>query len=327
MIFQIDGVNTQNKGAELMLISVLEEIDIRFPKSTVYINPDSSFSEKKYFNDFNLKIRLRPFRGIVEKIIQFLGKVMRRKISINIFSEFYSPENVDIILDASGFKFSDQWGHTDSYLTEKINYYKSLISNRKIIIFLPQAFGPFESQNGIKSAEMISKYPNLVYARDKISFKFLKNFNKKNILKLSPDITLKTKGVFPKHLTKYRNSILLIPNKKMLSHGSVKIDKYLNLFNNLIIFFKSKNQKVVLLNHEGYDDLILCKILSKKNKIEIITDLSAKQTKGFIGSSKFVISSRFHGVASALSQGVPCVSLAGITNTKCFFKNLIKKNV
>ncbi|MEI6864957.1 hypothetical protein [Flavicella sp.] len=33
MIIQIDGVNTQNKGAELMLVAILDELNVRYPNA------------------------------------------------------------------------------------------------------------------------------------------------------------------------------------------------------------------------------------------------------------------------------------------------------
>ena len=57
------------------------------------------------------------------------------------------------------------------------------------------------------------------------------------------------------------------------------------------------------------------------NKLEVIAGLNAKEVKGVIGSSYFCISSRYHGVASALSQGVPCISTSWNHKYEMLFKD------
>ncbi len=43
-------------------------------------------------------------------------------------------------------------------------------------------------------------------------------------------------------------------------------------------------------------------------KVPVITDVTALEIKGIIAQSYLVISSRFHGVASALNSGTPCLA-------------------
>lgn len=48
--------------------------------------------------------------------------------------------------------------------------------------------------------------------------------------------------------------------------------------------------------------------MAEAQNIQVVNGLDAVQTKGVIASSYMVISSRFHGVANALSSGVPCLA-------------------
>lgn len=64
------------------------------------------------------------------------------------------------------------------------------------------------------------------------------------------------------------------------------------------------------LNHEGPGDLDICNKISEAlgSGIQIVSGLNAKEIKGIIGKSYLVISSRYHGVANALNQAVPCLA-------------------
>ena len=42
--------------------------------------------------------------------------------------------------------------------------------------------------------------------------------------------------------------------------------------------------------------------------VEVVSRINALEVKGLISTSYLVISSRFHGVASSLNSGVPCLS-------------------
>ena len=66
----------------------------------------------------------------------------------------------------------------------------------------------------------------------------------------------------------------------------------------------------MLLNHEGEKDLHLCSRIaaSMGNSIPIITGLNAIETKAVVGAAYLVVSSRYHGVANALSSSVPCLA-------------------
>lgn len=67
---------------------------------------------------------------------------------------------------------------------------------------------------------------------------------------------------------------------------------------------------VYLLNHEGKNDeyfALQCKDALCED-IEVVTGLNALEVKGLIGSSYMCITSRFHGLASALNSCVPTLA-------------------
>src|SRR5690606_23912234 len=73
---------------------------------------------------------------------------------------------------------------------------------------------------------------------------------------------------------------------------------------------KERGLNPFLLNHEGKGDYDICLRIAEglDFKLPILTNLNAYEVKSVIGKSLFVVSSRFHGVASSLNQGVPCLA-------------------
>src|SRR5690606_1405722 len=143
-----------------------------------------------------------------------------------------------------------------------------------------------------------------------------------NKLKEYPDFTLLTKGkVLPK-FEMYKNAICIIPNRKMITNTVLGENTYINFVTFVIQYLQSKGERLFLLNHEGIGDLNICHTINDhlKTQLDIVTGLNALEVKGLIGESKLVISSRFHGVASALSQGIPCLATSWNHKYEMLFK-------
>lgn len=326
MKIQIDGINTQNKGAELMLVAILEEIEKRYPGATIYLNPDAKLN-KDLIPKYNLKIITRL--GL--KVGRYFNSVAFRlnvKQPFQYFRENYAPKNIDIILDASGFKYSDQWNRTIEWIEDKEKYYSQSKSNGTKLFFLTQALGPFNTTNGLRSIKMLEKYCDIIFARDDVSYNYANEvIIDKHKLKKSCDFTFKVKGVVT-HYANLKGAIGIIPNRKMITHGGDAANKYVDLLLNIITYFENKGEKVFLLNHEGEGDYDLCNKINAKRtkKLDIVTNLPAKEIKGIIGQSKMIITSRFHGVASALSQGVPCIATSWNHKYEMLFRDFGQSN-
>src|SRR5690606_13731087 len=125
---------------------------------------------------------------------------------------------VDLMIDAIGFQYSDQWNHSLEHLKTRASYYKGLKKAGTKIVLLPQAFGPFETDNGKKSVTIINQYCDLIYAREKQSYQYLveAGANPDKVLK-SCDFTFKVKGTVPDRYYHLKGKICIIPNQKMVT--------------------------------------------------------------------------------------------------------------
>jgi len=324
MRIQIDGTNTINKGAELMLYAILQEIERRYPAAEVLYN---RLGEDSSYIHTNVNFRTRLFaQRVIPLFYKFRIPLILRKLSIpcSFFTTKYVVKNIDIVLDAGGFQFSDQWNYTDYDLLLLRRYYKKLKKQGSKIILLPQAFGPFHTKNGKISAEIIGRYVDIIFAREKVSCDYLINAGvDENKIKLYPDFTALVEGIVPKQYESLQGSVCIIPNMRMIDKGTVSLEQYLSVLCQLIQTIREKGKDVFLLNHEGKNDGLLCKFINNsiQKPLVIANNLTALEVKGIISQSYLLISSRFHGVASALNSGIPCLATSWSHKYEELFKD------
>lgn len=303
MIIEIRGAQTVNKGAELMLLSVIQEVNKRCRKKdiTFVVEPNSNTEYHKRIEYGLLAIpRYRRRRINWGTITKYLPKRIRNDFGI------VTENEVDLVIDISGFRYGDYWG-TAGMIAGITSYIKQWKKKEIKVILLPQAFGPFENKGMEGHAIKILKYADLVCARDKDSYSYLQevhtNFEKNNLY-LYPDFTpsISVDG----EVEKYNDQILIIPNSKMLGKDSSYIDYLINL----VLYLKKNEKKFCFLIHEGESDYEIAKKVVEKSEveIEIIWEKNPLKVKKIIKSSFLLITSRFHGLINGLSQGVPTIS-------------------
>ena len=322
MKIQIDGIDTKNKGAELMLVAVLEQLEEVYPNSEVWLNHTGEFNPKVLPN-FKLDLKIPSMRWLSKwpaKICRRLG----HPFPITRLTQFYVRKDIDLLFDAGGFQFSDQWKLTAKQVKEKEKYYKKLKENGTCSVLLPQAFGPFKTTYGKQTVKILNQYTDLIFARDEISYECLVNAGaEERKINISCDFTLPVKGVIPATFQYLKGAVCVIPNHKMISRKKNNKDEYIGLLKDIIDLYEKKGQPIFMLNHEGFRDKNLCEQVNAEieKKIPVVSGITAKEVKGLIGNSHTVISSRFHGVVSALSQGVPCLATSWSHKYEMLFRD------
>lgn len=301
--FLIDNAGFNNKGAELMLQSVVQQIKAVAPKVRIIVPSEVFYENLDYCQRYSILPLDLVYGGRKKKIKRFIYSNLLNK------PWFVTPDQIDVVLDAGGFQFSDQWVVSKRYLAEKKRYYASFTKKNRKIIFLPQAYGPFEKPLTKQLMQVAYNAADLIYAREPESYRYLKSlFPEDNIIKISPDFTCLSKYYGPKTVDIPNGFVILIPNVRMITHTSQDIStNYFHFLYEISEYIIGKGESLVLLNHEGEDDLKLLLDLNNKlsKKAFLLSNLDALEVKRIIGEAKLLISSRFHGVVSGLTQGIP----------------------
>ncbi len=301
MIVEIKGTQFSNKGAELMLHAILNKIREEFPCAKIVLSPAEFCSyldrakvgayQKIWFSKCGYPISI------------YLEKIIHRKIKDRY--GLIGHSDVDVILDASGFAYSDQWGRGELHKTAISYEYAK--KNGALVIVLPQALGPFE-QDGVKvSALRMLSSCDLIFPRDELSKRYVDDIvGSKSSVTQSPDFTCLQPGLFPKDQCYFEDKICVIPNSRMLGMSSKEDGAaYIPYLANIIEIIKYRARDCFILLHEDGEDQGVADYISNKldTDIDIISEKCPLRIKGIIGSSYGVISSRYHGIVSALTQG------------------------
>ncbi|MBW4480952.1 MAG: polysaccharide pyruvyl transferase family protein [Tildeniella torsiva UHER 1998/13D] len=306
MLFEIRGVHFANKGAELMLHSVLQKV--------AEWNDQNKLAMRFQLGSFDQRAKL-GLRQLfwVDKGLPLIGKSYAQAISLvpkktrNALG-IVTYEDIDVILDASGFAYSDQWGIEKS--TRMAELARKAKKMGKKVVLLPQAFGPFE--NPRKRSEFIKVLENadLVFARDPISYDHLINLsiNSTNI-RMSPDFTNLVNGAVPGYFDLSVKRACVIPNNRMLDKTSKETkNSYAHFLEYSIQFLLDQRLNPFILLHDNSDRVLISHLKGVfGNQLEVVEEPNPLYVKGILGNCYLVIGSRFHGLISALSQGIPCI--------------------
>jgi len=299
---QIDNTGFVNKGAELMLRAIVDKLDAN--DVNIVFNGsvrNASFKQKASLNLMSL-VSLRRFK--ID--LSFLFPKNRFIASGLVFSK-----DIDVLLDAGGFHIGDQWidkRSTKQEIDKLVSYYKNLKKKGIKIIFLPQALGAFDKEMSRYFFKKVYELSDLMIARDTQSYKYCEEvLSNSNKLFQYPDFTniYKPKSLISNDFDKFSGKICIVPNYKMVSHTNNEIaQNYIDFLKRITDNLISKGEEVFYLNHEGKGDLDLIHKINT-NKLDVVTNINADEVKYVIGKSKMLISSRFHGVVSGLSQAIP----------------------
>lgn len=153
---------------------------------------------------------------------------------------------------------------------------------------------------------------DLVFAREKMSYDYLVGaVGERQNVRMAPDFTNLIEGILPGDFNIQTNRFCLVPNYRMVDKTPKKqSEAYLPFLIECAKYLVEKDAKPFILVHEGQNDLMLAEEINKAlgGVLPIIKENDPLKIKGILGACDGTIGSRFHGLVSALSQGVPALA-------------------
>ena len=289
-----------------MLHAILQRLSKEQPDARFVMTPigrGAPYPERAKLGLFQ-KLCVPEYGVLFHKLVSKIPKHLRKRYGLVLDSE------INVVLDASGFAYSDQMGEAKSIRLAK--YIKRWNRQGTKVVLLPQAFGPFSSPAIQDAVKIIADNANLVFAREKMSYDYLVGLvGERKSIKIAPDFTNLIEGDVPKDFVRNRNKFCIVPNFKMIDSTSPeKSAVYIPFLIRCIRYLQSKGETPFILLHAGIHDIRFAELIANglTEKIEIVNESNPLLIKGILKVCKGVISSRFHGLVSALSQGVPSLA-------------------
>jgi len=300
LTLEIHGTSTHNRGAELMAIAVAERMRASFPGVRLVV-PTS-------FGDFESRGRhgfwtTYDFPGRVRA--RLTGALLRTGApGIRAALGIVDPAEVDVVVSASGFAFSDQWGPGAAQaLLAKM---ETPQRRNQPLILLPQALGPFENPEVSKASRELFARSTLVCARDDHSFAAVEKLGGARDLRKYPDFTLGIRASQPDGVDLPEAFAAIVPNYRMLDKSGAA-EGYIAFLKKAVEILQSKHLNPVFILHDAEEDMKVIERVSSGRPLPVLKHPDPRVLKGMLGKATLVVGSRFHALVSSLSQGVPCI--------------------
>lgn len=304
MIIQVTGTGTANKGAELLLIAIQQQLARLLPEAKLAVAPSfGSFDERARYG-------LRTVLPEVPKGRWWLaGKMMPR--ALRETSGLVSETDIDAVLDSSGFAFGDQLGAVRVQgFAQAVRRWKK---QGKPVILLPQALGPFDVPEIRNAFEDIANHVDLIFARDRTSLGFASQLvTSAAKLAHAPDFTNLVECPSPKTNDKQSYLSLLVPNSQMIAKSAASHARlYIPFLARCHRHLKDIGLRPAVLLHDDRSDVRLVETLRQElnEDFVVLAEQDPIQLKATLGRARLVIGSRFHALVGAMSQAVPAIAV------------------
>jgi polysaccharide pyruvyl transferase WcaK-like protein len=295
MTVDIRGVNTHNKGAELMMMAVAARLGDEFELSA---SPNGS--------RYPVRARLGLKQTLLLNQAPLASAIASDRLPGSIRNAFGLTSDSDItgVLDASGFAYSDSFSTRRS--DREARHARRWHRRGTPIVFLPQAFGPFTKKEQRDSSAKLLSHATIVFARDKVSLDHVRRLNPNIPVQQSPDFTvgLKTAGVLSPIEGEFA---AIVPNSKMVSHTKLRLEEYLDTLIAAGRTAQAAGIEPVVVIHE-FSDMQLGERIAGTLKCRLFAHSDPLVLKRVLGDATIAVASRFHAIVGALSQGTPVLA-------------------
>jgi polysaccharide pyruvyl transferase WcaK-like protein len=307
MIIEIRMAGFVNKGAELMLHAVIEKLKERYPDAKLTMSPIFGGASDTF--EKMQELQLYPKFWCTYKRFNFAR--FENFIPSHILNMYglVRESDIDVVIDAAGFAYSDQWGtHLSRELCSSSTRWRK---NGTKFIMLPQALGPYKKDNISKYVKKWACNADLIFSREFDSYQNITDVTgTQEKIKCFPDFTNLLKGTLPIGYDCSDKRVALVPNYRMIDKtNKLESAAYLPFMIKCAKYLVEQGMSPFILVHEGENDQMLAESISEAvGGIPIVKEVDPLHIKGILGTCDATVGSRFHGLVSALSQGVPSLA-------------------
>lgn len=330
----ITGANFNNKGAQLMLVSLISIIKEKLPNAQICVSPLLGHKEK--LDEMGVRVLNYPlFHYGNQRYFKFalnypsIMKLILKVKKIDTSGEV-SLKDIDAVFDISGFAFGDKWGAVP---VSDLQFFVRKMKKQGAKFFLfPQAFGPFTKDGMKENISQVVDEVDLLITRDNQSYEYVNSAlkaPKANVLRF-PDITLSYKKSMEVNDEIFKDPFsILVPNERMLDKASLGWQQnYYEVIKKMLVkILKNSNLNVIILIHAGGNSndgkvgMTIKESLPSEyaDRIFYYVEEDPTRLKSLIAKSTFLIGSRFHALASALSTNVPSIGTSWLHKYEMLF--------
>lgn len=290
----IIGASKKNDGAYMMYKTTSELIKKYFPDKRIITNPITrdETCENNIKSDPNIY-----YREIKNLLNPFGAKTTLLREEM---------ERIFLVIDISGYVLR---GNLDIKYNLRYLFKLLLFIMKDIpVILMPQTIGPFDP--GVFEWKIIkiinkiySRKLSRVFLREKQSAKYAKEIGLK-CNKIYSDIVFRNKELKSIQCRNTEDYVLLIPSVKAMINAGLK--KYIEMIESACAILKENNLDVKIITSAD-EDLELAVLLSHITGKEICSNIHLGKKLELIGSSQFIITSRYHPAVFSLSLGTPVI--------------------
>jgi coenzyme F420-reducing hydrogenase beta subunit len=335
-IIIIGSAISGNKGDASMVKSILDnfkEYSDNFNITILSYYPDKQENKYNYYNNLNT-IYLNPYKVATHLLpLSFLYYIFHPIKPIKNILLKYKPlkeiENSDISVDLGGITFSDK---RRIILLFNISCLLVPFFMKKRSIKYAQAMGPFNNITNKLAAKILLPHVDLIIARGKITKNYLDNLGLKNTVCLTEGalslkasdklVSNKIKDLVKQITIKKKKKYTIIgiaPSSVVYQYCKKNNKDYIKIISDFINkkLLEKEDYIIVLFPYSARqtsnklknNDLPIVKSINKKiikhpNYIPILNEYSVEDLNYLISKFDLLITSRFHGMISALASKV-----------------------
>jgi len=301
MNIELRMVSHKNKGAELMLRSMLAHFEGRADVSFCGRQNIGPRNRRRALGVNTLLFATRRGRFVTTPR-HMPPAALRRMLGLT------HPYEIDLVLDAAGFAYGDNWPASRARLSAE--YYKELRSRGTKVALMPQSFGPFTRPDVREAVTELLSQADLIFPRDDTAMRAVEDLvGPADHILQSPDFTPLIHSERPRKITLPERAAAVIPNQKMIQMEAVSPDAYESFLVKTVELFAEHGLSPFLLPHASQDTPLIERVKARASvNVPVVIEHDALKLKWIIGQCHSAMCSRFHGLVSALSQGVPSIS-------------------